>query len=308
MRANEIVDDIQQIAQLSVDDVDYTATAILREVTQAQIEKFARPLHNLRMGYWLQRVVQACTVNQAFYRMPHRSVVHGLSKLEFSSDGLSWSELSILTDSQSTDYDSTSSGGGQPGHFSLVSDGVFLYPPPNTSGWYLRFSYLVRPPTLVPDVTGGRVVTVTPLALQVQVDSIPAGLGTVTGADIQHTNGSFEYAGVSLSISGIGGVIVTFAAGTDLSRVVVGDVLRIPEQSDYPMLPVELHRAICDYSASTILASKGDFDKAKIFAGKGETGITSFVDMATPRVKDRPYVFKTRNTFLRKRVGSWGWR
>ena len=70
-------------------------------------------------------------------------------------------------------------------------------------------------------------------------------------------------------------------------------------------LPIEMHSAAVAYTSAVILMDKDDIEKATQVISRSEASVKKIVDMMIPRVKDRPYEFKTRNTFLRRRAG---WR
>jgi hypothetical protein len=75
----------------------------------------------------------------------------------------------------------------------------------------------------------------------------------------------------------------------------------------YIQLPQELANALVSYVGAVVLAEKGDSEKAQIFSQKAELAIKNIVDIAMPRSKGQPSVFKTNNTYLRRRIGRWGW-
>lgn len=304
MNATELLARIRQVGQISTNDEDWTSAEILIEAQQGLIERFSQPLQSTRSGYGLHRKTSSTVANQSSYQIPPRAVVGGLEKLEISSDGgVSYHEMPILTDSQATDY--SGYGIGEPFAFSLESDRVVLYPTPSSASYTLKFSYYLRPSSLVTTVANGIVNSVSIISgvPTLGVATMPAGLGGSGTLDCIHTLGSFELSLVGESYNAAFGLVI-FGSSVDISRVNVGDVVRVTETSDYIPLPFELHRALADYTAAVILAAKGDFDKAKILNGKTDTAIARFVDMALPRVKDRPFVFKSRNSYLRRRIGS----
>jgi hypothetical protein len=80
-----------------------------------------------------------------------------------------------------------------------------------------------------------------------------------------------------------------------------------PDVTGYIQLPEELCNALVSYVGAVVLAEKGDSEKAQVFSQKAELAIKNIVDIAMPRSKGQPPVFKTRNTYLRRRIGRWGW-
>ena len=309
MNTTELVAQIRSTGQLSANDDAFTAALLLGRATQALWDRFARALTSLRQGYWLHRATTSTTAGNALYRLPVRAIAQGVEKLEISLDGTNFKELEILTQTQATDASYTIAAQGQPWAFTLESDCVRLFPTPG-GAYTLRFHYYLRPPVLTTYAATGIVAVVDVITRSIAVTSDPAALGitTDTGADIQHASGTHELSLVGGTITSIAGPVlgfytITFAVGTDLSQVVFGDYIRVPDTAVFPMLPVELHRPLADYVAADALMSKGDKEKAGTIVGKCEAGIEGFVDMSRPRVKNRPFTFKTRNTYLRRKFG-----
>lgn len=302
----------RQLAQLPDNDEDWTDTQILQEAYDALLDRFAQPISALRNGGWLHRVQLSTTNGQAFYRIPPRSVVQGLEKLEMSSDnGASWWQLNVLTDSQATDYMSNNTN--QPSWYAYESDGVILYPTPSGS-FLVRFSYYLRPNQLIAVVDEGTVFAVGTTDITVVGDPGTL-LADTTTMDVINTTGWNEVASVEMPYTaiaplGFGLFQVTVPAGTDLTRVIAGQVVRVPDTTDQIPLPVELHSALVAYTAAVILVAKGDGEKAGQCSSKAESAIKRIVDACIPRNKSKPYSFQTKSTYLRRRIGGsgCGWR
>lgn len=307
MRPTELIARIRQVAQISDQDEDWVDTEILTEATQALEDHFPTTLVNLASGYWLQRMRVNTVPGQKIYQIPTRAIANGLAKIEISQNGgADFYAPSVLTVGQSTDYDNNSQG--IPYSFGYEGDSIVFYPTPNTA-LVVQYSYYIRPSTLVATASGGLVQSVGANSVTCDApDSIlPSFPWTL---DCIHTHGSCELSLVDCPYT-LSGNTYTFPVGTDMSRVMIGDVVRYPETTNYIPLPRELHRSLADYTAAVILAAKGDFDKAGVLSAKAEKSRTSFIDLAAPRVKNAPFEFRTRNTYLRRRVGfgvGRGWR
>lgn len=311
MNTTDFLQRVRQLTQLPADDEDWTDAEILAEATQCLYERFAQAVSVLRSGYWLHRDVTAMTGGKAAYRMPPRAIVQGLEKIEYSVDfGVTWKTLHILTDVETRDY-SNSSERAQPQYFSLESDCVVLYPTPS-SAWQLRFSYYLRPSTLIATVATG-VVFGFNSDTELVVSGNPTGYLDDAGGtmDIVHTTGCNEVAVVeqpytSITSIGINLYKIILPAGTDISRIVAGQVVRFPDQTDQIPLPMEMTAALVARTAAIILDAKGDAQKADRLAAKSDGIIRRITDAALPRIKSKPFTWKTRNTYLRRRVGFGG--
>lgn len=311
MNTSDFLTRVRQAAQLPDDDSDWSADEILAEATQALYDRYTQPITTMRNGYWLHRVNTSCIAGVTLYRMPPRAVVQGLEKVVLSTDnGTTWKTLSILTDAETSDY-INSTERGEPCWFSLESDCIALYPTPSSS-YLLQMSYYLRPSVLKTAFAGG-IVFAKPTSTTLTLSGDPtgymeAGVGT---ADIVNTSGCNEVALVdvqytSIVSAGFGLYTMTFPAGTDLTRIVLGQVIRPSDQTDQIPLPMELCSSLVAYTAAVILVEKGDSEKAAVLAQKAESGVKRVVDMATPRVKNAPPIMRTKNTYLRRRLGRTG--
>lgn len=313
MNTTDFLARVRQATQLPDDDSDWTDAEILNEATQALYDRYTQPVTNMRSGYWLHRTVVNTITNVAQYRMPPRSIVQGLEKVVLSTDnGATWRTLNVLTDVETIDY-INSSERDLPCWFSFESDCITLYPSPGSPAYQLQMSYYLRPSVLKTAFSGG-VVFAPPSGVTLTLSGDPTGYmdAGASTADIVNTTGCNEVALVdvpytSIVSAGFGLYTMTFPTGTDLTRIVAGQVVRPSDQTDQIPLPTELCSSLVAYTAGVILVEKGDSDKASVLLQKADAGIKRVVDMATPRIKSAPYKFKTKNTYLRRRVGRSGY-
>lgn len=307
MNTTELVSNIQRVGQISPNDPVYNPTEILAEATQALRDRFAAPLIQTRQGYWLKVATSVTNSLGICYKIPANTVVQGLEKLEIADPGTSdFRELLILTQPQATPYVRMTSG--SPTHFTLEADQIRLWPGPNGS-YTLRFVFYLQPPELIP-FQSCRVVGLSPFIdpTTLIVDSDPAALDVpitaASGFYIQNHNGSHEVAIFSSAVTSISGAGPTWNINFSSIQGVgiqVGDYVTPAGYSVFPMLPLELHRPLCDYTAAMIWASKGDKEKASVLSQKAESGLGRFVEMAVHRVKSKPFVWKRRDSYLRRR-------
>ena len=99
MNTAQFLTRVRELAQLPNVDEDWTDAEILAEATESLLERYTQAISDLRAGYWLKRVTTPMVPGQALYRIPSRSVVQGLEKVDWSNDGKHWRQMSILTDS-----------------------------------------------------------------------------------------------------------------------------------------------------------------------------------------------------------------
>lgn len=325
MDTDEFLMRVRQATQLADTDEDWTPAQILQEATQCLFERFVQPVVVTRSGYWLQTYDTNTIAGLAFYRIPPRAVVQGLELFCMTTPNNSttvWSQLAVLTGSQAVDYDSQPLN-GVPQWFSFESDGLMLYPTP-LEARPLRMKYYLRPAQLVEVPEHDTSVYGFGIAPnQVIVNSIPADLPwSPTGGDIVdivHTNGASEAIALSLYVSNIAAgpypntSTITFSTPlTDTQRVRMAPVDTVTCAAVVTAdtiwtipLPVELHSSLVAFVAAAILVDKGDGEKAAQLVSRCEAGVKAIIDVMTPRVKARPFVFRSRSSYLRRRAG---WR
>lgn len=309
MNTAQFLTRVRELAQLPDVDEDWTDAEILAEATESLLERYTQAISDLRAGYWLKRATVQMVPGQSLYRIPSRAVVQGLEKVDWSNDGAHWRQMSILTDSTASDFDTGALG--DPRYFWLEGDYLHLCPVPGTAHT-LRFSYYLRPSVLIPQTSVGGVAAFA--AGQIAVAGDPTSFLTGTTMDVVQTTGCNEVALVETPITGIvslgfGLWGINIPTTTDLSHMEVGQVCRAPDTTDQIPLPRELQASLVARTAAVVLTAKGDNERASVLNAKAESAIKRVIDMATPRVKNRPFEFKTRNTFLRRKIGNgWGWR
>jgi len=308
MNTTELVANVRRVGQISPNDPVYTDAEILAEATQSLRDRFAAPLQLCRQGYWLKEATTTTNGIRNFYKIPANTLVQGLEKVEIANAGTSdYRELLILTQPQATPYVQLPSG--SPRYFTLESDQIRLWPGPDGE-YTLRFLFYLQPAELM-EYAACRIVSNS--ASQLIVSSNPADLDipitTSSGFYIQNYNGTHEipcFDGVVSSITGVGPTYAINVSGSYSggSCIQVGDYVTPAGYSVFPMLPLELHRSLCDYTAGVIWVSKGDKDKAAMLTQKAESGINRFVEMAVSRVKTKPFTWKRRDSFLRRHLGG----
>ena len=297
-------------------DPDYTSAVILRLGDRCLIENFAETVLKTRQGFWRQTVAYSVTAGQATYRLPRRALggIIETAEIQYGSSG---DFVPLVPVTPGRKYQRQT--GARVHNYSLDGDDLTLRPTP-TSTHTLRITYFLRPPTLqaaqattagyVTDVdTSARTVTMSANTTQVADPGPPlitavGALASGTPVDIVRPSGRFELSLVDGSQT-LSGLVLTFAAGTDLSRVAVGDRVRQAGYSDWPQLPLEQHQALADYTAAVIASNKGDHEKAKLLAGRASAAQNRMVSVSVPRAQAQSPALISRHSFLRQRTRRW---
>ncbi len=273
MRVDELVTAVRLAARIDDGDDDYTAARIRQELTDTLHTVFGGKVVAARSGYWLHRY-EVDIDGSTSYRLPHRA--GAIESVEILDAGDA--AYDVLGDRVQFDDDNPPSSGT------------------------LRVTYYVRPSLLVQEQTVdvGRVTACDPDALTVTVASVPivdrvAAASVVSGdiVDIIHKNGWHELSlvGYAANAPTLVSSTFTFPAGTDLSAVEVGDKVRAADQTEWPCIQDEYHRALAEITAANILRARGQFQKAEaimamMIGSQVEPGpLQRFADQIEPRVK-----------------------
>lgn len=307
MNSDELVSCIRRVGQISPNDPVYPDTEILAEASQALRDRFAAPIMLCRQGFWMKETIIVTNNLDVAYKIPANTIVQGLEKVEIASPGTNdYRELFILTQAQAQPY--RHDPRDVPTHFTLESDHVRLWPAPN-GAYNLKLVFYLQPPELVSSAIWANVINKGSTFVEINLD--PSTLFLTEGEKfyIQNYDGSHEIPTFDATIDTItpaGGTWILDVGGPlqGLSSVQIGDYVTPKGYSMFPMLPLELHRPLCDYVAGMIWVSKGDSERGRLLVQKGESGIARFVEMAVSRVKTKPFTWKRKDSFLRRHLGG----
>lgn len=295
---------------------DWTDAQLRRELTQALHTTLGEIVVTSRGGYWRDEKIVTATAGRALYRLPGRAIAGGLEKVEIAdSTGSSWRPLIETTPyhAGSMTGPSGSPSEGSPRHYLIDGDQVQLIPAPSTAEFRIKMRYYRRPGHIVEDQTRGLITAVDPDARTIGVNSIPFDqLITVPAAitsgdqeiDVIHPDGWHECALTSAPQT-YSGTTITVGGTADMSKIEVGDYVRVEQQSDWPSIPMDFYRTLADATAVMILTSSGAGTKGAQIAQKMGADLRRFRKLLTPRVKDSPRKFLPNTGFLFGGRRSW---
>jgi hypothetical protein len=329
MFTDELITQVRNLAQVPDNDEDITDEFILTQAYLGLLERFTQPVVMMRNGTWLHSETFVTTAGVSRYRLPSRSIVQGLEKLECAmgvglgnANSSQWYLLNIQTNVQATDYEGLNYL-GRPAAFTYVGDTIEIFPTP-TQGWTIRMWYYLQPSEFVTsagsDLWSSGLNEITSIggdqySLVFENNTLDTYASSGLRLDLQFLNGNAEYPVIDATMvySGTPNTItVTLNANqADILARSLTNTNTYGFVASNPTfvipLPRELCNALVSYVGAVVLAEKGDAEKAQVFSQKAELAIKNIVDLAMPRAKGQPNVFKTRNTYLRRRIGRWGW-
>lgn len=286
---------------------EWSDARVLIELNDKLQTAFEDIVVKARAGFWLHEFIYTTIANDSDYRIPPRSVVGGLEKVEIASaSGQPYTKLSEIPVSESQDYRSSQTGGSasSPYVFCVNGDVVDVIPTP-PAGYLLKLTYYIRPSRLQTSqsstqggafVDRGRITAVNVAARTVTVNVLPWDYSLSTPAqivsaqqtvDVVHPDGWHElsYVGATQTISGVD---ITFTDAQDMTDIQVGDYVRVADQTDWPCLPDDFHRCLADTVAIKILIMLSLKDKAALLTENVGNDINRFRSLLLPRVKAEP--------------------
>lgn len=319
VNSTELIEAVRQ--EVFIDQVnfeDFGDARILLELSDELRTTFSRVVTQARSGYWLKQLRVPVTPGRAKYPIPRRAVIGGLENVSIAAEGGKFYKLQEVTETHTQDYEMAPGQVGQVLKYAVRADQVVLLPTP-AEGYTLRLSYYLRPSQLQPTQTMGRVVDVSVATRTVIVDSgFP--LNQITGdpvavgdlIDIVHPSGWCEVSLVGADIVALDGSSDIAVGGSDpLDEIVIGDYVRVAEQTDWPCLPEDFHRTLAKSAAVKCMAQMHMFQKADATAGQVNGDLARFTDLLVSRVKAEAPVLKAPRSILqagRSQRGFYGWR
>jgi hypothetical protein len=327
MRSDEIVKSVRFSAFIgdAAAFTEYTDARVLIECNHKLQTAFEDIVVKARAGYWLHEFIYTTVGGDSDYRIPPRSVVGGLEKVEVATSSAGpFSKLTEVPVALAQDYRGSLSGNAVPFPFVYCINGdvVDLIPTPQ-AGTLLKLTYYIRPSQLQTSQsstqggdgvdrgritvvnTGARTVTVNALPFD-QSLTVPAAITSATQTlDVIHPDGWHElsYVGATQTIAGN---VITFTDTQDMTDILVGDYVRVADQTDWPCLPDDFHRCLADAAAVKILLEQNMQEKAQGIGENNGNDLTRFKSLLLPRVKADP---KTIGILRRSRGGAWpAWR
>lgn len=299
---------------------DYDDDAILRELNRTLRTMFGREITNARQGYWQQFDYFTVAQGSPAYPIPDRAVNGLLEQVAISSGG-KYYKLAEVTESHAQDYENQVGQLGTPQKYCVRGSYVTLLPSPDQA-YTLRMAYYLKPSLLVEPVADGLIQAIDPVALELQVDAIPADLDPSSGTlDIVHDGGWYEVVYPSVEYSAVGNLITLSANDprlADLAKLTTQGgtgsptyYVRAENTTEWPPLPEDFHGTLAKMTAVTIMTQLNILDKKAVTEQAAAIEFAEFREMLKPRVKSEAEVLKAPLSVLlvgRSRRGFYGWR
>lgn len=316
MRSDELVSMARESADIGTVAAwpDWTDARILRVLSQRHKSLMSDEEIRARAGYGVQTFSLACTIGEPLYPVPPRAVGGAFEKLEIQLPGQTkWDRLERVDVTGSEEYDFGTADPGRPTHYSVRDGFVELYRSPNAA-YPLKFTFYMRPSQLVTSQSSAlagagdavvrglitaknaaaRTVTVNVVPFD-QLLAVPAAITTgVQQIDIVRPNATFALAMYSQTQT-LAGTTFTLGGTDSMSRVQIGDFVRVADQTDWPMgLPDEFHPMVGNRAAMEIARDIGVEEKVQMLGAVTQADLERFHNTRNPQVKSAPKVIPLR--------------
>lgn len=179
--------------------------------------------------------------------------------------------------------------------FYIQNNELVFYPSKPTLDGTLRLCYFRRPNSLVASAGTGRVLAVDPIGNTITLDTSPAGVDWIVGADIDVIIGEspFDFRLQNQEIISLGGPSIEL---TDVSAIQVGDYVALSGQSPVAQfIPAEATYLLAQLAAARCLQALGDTEGYKVSLTKIEQMKNHLINLISDRIEGQP-----------KRIGAVG--
>ena len=259
----------------------FTDQEILDLTSDALISHIEPMLVASREEYYVQVYDQSVVASQAAYPIPYRSLGMSLREVKLI-DG---NRILDLPRMEPEDITETSEGAVQ--GFYLQANNVVLYPTPQASGQTLRMTYFVRPSTLVPVTSCGRI---TNISGNVLTASLPATWTTADTFDLVQGKSGFTLKGQDLSAVAVSTSSIELSA-TPPTTLSVGDYVCLAGESCFPHIPAEAHQLLIHLTVVAALEAMGDAQGAALAQATADRLKQNFGLLISNRVQGAPRRF-----------------
>lgn len=278
---------------------------------------FGRGIVKSRQGYWLKQQIVPIVQGTQKYRVPNRAALGGFERVEIAYDNtLNWAQLDEVNEKLALNYELPLGQQGPVQRFVLRGDQINLLPVPNGANFALRLNYYLRAQRVIPAQTtpgAGTITAVNTTTRTITVSAVPNSISTAlvqsaitsgsVAIDVISPSGWHETQLVSETQT-LAGLVFTCTGTGDMSTIKVGDVVRAEDQSDWPAIPDEFHRAVADCVALKICGIRRT-PNADV-QSDNDRAMALFGDQLKPRVQSSGQAIVAPLLYRGTRRGS-GW-
>jgi hypothetical protein len=291
MNTTELIAYARNHATLDDGSTEFDDDVVTQLLNAAMGSYFEPIIETVRSGYWLHVLTRTLGTGNPYVRLHPRHCA--LEQVDIRlTDGV-WVPLDGAIESEAQDWDPRAS---YPQAYSVRGTTVTLLPAPTTSNVELRAKITVRPSQLVLEQTAGRVVAVDTTARTITVNSIPvdrvtgSSMATTCVIDVIEPRGYFELSLFDAPATVTNSSTITVGAGPSLTRIEIGDYVRVANQTDWPQLPESYHHVLASAAAIPICTRRDMYDRSNELAAETSSAAQRLAAQLTPRPRAQTHV------------------
>ncbi len=304
--ADALLEEVRRLGSFSATAATGLADADILAHADSELRDTLVPLM-LGVSEELYQRVFSHTVTRgtAAYRINKRAAISRINTVQWVNSDGSTINLSRLEPKQVAEI-STVTAQGRPWAYYLEGSRVVLFPTPTDSTATLRIRAMARPSrlTLTTDSTNLKTISAVSLGTSTLPNDtwfltiVAHGIISNTVRDVVCATPSFEHLVLdgALTVEDADGVSIPSASFS--SAPAAGDYLCISDYTPVIQLPVELHPALFELTASRVLRALGKSQESADHANEAQRLVATGIQALTPRV----------DTADRKVVGGPHWR
>lgn len=235
------------------------------------------------------------------YRFPPRALFERLRDLTVVDAGGTVRPLARISPEEVAYYNNT---GSSPSGFYLKGNQVFLVPAAAGSVGTLRMSYYLRPNTLVPVASCGKIGFINYAAGAITFTGNPPGFNASQSYDLISNTPGFDLLLMDQQVFSAGSIAMTFFNSPLPQALQVGDWVCLAGTSPIPQIPLELHPVLYQRTAMKIMEAIGDADGFTRAGQIYETMKTEVLRHLSPRVAGKAKKIVNSNSLASNVMGG----
>lgn len=291
MNTSELIAYARQTATIEDNSSEFTDTVITQLLNAAMTSYFEPIIETARSGYWRHTLTRTLSSGNPYVRLHPRACA--LEQVDVRQSGGTWYALSEAIESELQDWPQTAA---VPQVYVVRGNTLLLQPAATTTDLELRAKITVRPNQLVQEQTAGRVTAVDTTNRVITVNSLP--VDRLTGSTIGGTlvidciepRGYYERSLFDAPAAVLSSTTVQVDPGPSLSRIEVGDYLRVAGQTDWPQLPESYHNVLALAAAVPICQRRDMYDRANEMGSAAGSAAQRLANQLTPRVRAQTHM------------------
>lgn len=235
------------------------------------------------------------------YRFPPRALFERLRDVLVLDSGGTMRALARIGPEEATYFNAA---GGNPIGFYLKGNQLVMVPALSGSIGTLRMSYYLRPNTLVPVASCGKIGFINYASAAITFTGSPPNFNVNQSYDLISNTPGFDLISMDLQVISAGSTAITFFVSSLPQTLQIGDWVCLSGTSPIPQIPLEMHPILYQRTAMKVLEAMGDADGFARAAGVYEAMKTEVLKHLSPRVTGKAKKIINSNSLASNIMGG----